>query len=273
MKINLFTFTLISMLFVACGKNKEPKSVDPALLVQKTWELTTLHGKEVELPAEMRQPVQLILNEEDQRVNGFSGCNNFMGSYELGEKGQIGFSQLASTKMACPETDFNENEFLEILEKVERVALENEHLVLMDTEGKPLAVFKETEEKETADTADNTVVEKYWKLTELDGETVKMAENQEREQYFMLKTEEDHIQGFGGCNNFSGTYALDAEKKEIHFNQMAGTLKACLDTEVDEPGFMAIFGVVNQYKVEGDHLQLLDGEGHPLASFEAVYFD
>src|SRR5699024_2744510 len=175
----------------------------------------------------------LILRSEENRANGFTGSNNFMGSYTLKDNNQIAFTGMASTRMACPESEFNEGSFLQVFEEVETFELDEDQLVLKDENDKTLARFKKTAET-SSDTADNNLTEKYWKLITLEGEKIEMADNQEKEQYFILKTDEDRVQGFSGCNNFGGSYSFNEEENTIEFSQMAGTLKACPHVEVDE---------------------------------------
>ncbi len=53
------------------------------------------------------------------------------------------------------------------------------------------------------------ITEKYWKLVTLEGQKVTMAQNQEREMYFMLKKDQNQVRGFAGCNTFNGTYIME----------------------------------------------------------------
>lgn len=116
---------------------------------------------------------------------------------------------------------------------------------------------------------DDRIVEKYWKLKILDGQTIEMAENQEREMYFTLKADENRVTGFSGCNTFSGSYALDNVNR-IRFTHMASTMKACPDVEVDEPKFLEVFELTDNYTVDGEMLSLNVGRRTPLAVFEVV---
>lgn len=118
---------------------------------------------------------------------------------------------------------------------------------------------------------DNSITNKYWKLITLEGEKVTMAKNQEREAYFTLKTEQQTVTGFAGCNTFSGNYTLK-EGFRIHFSNMASTLKSCPDVNVNEPEYMKVFELANNYSIHGDTLSLNVGRRAPLAVFEAVYF-
>lgn len=128
----------------------------------------------------------------------------------------------------------------------------------------------ENADKETI--VDERIVEKYWKLKILDGQKVEMAENQEREMYFMLKANDNHVSGFSGCNTFSGSYTLDKVTR-IRFSRLASTMRACPDVNADESKFLEVFELADNYTIEGDTLRLNVGRRSPLAVFEAVYFE
>ncbi len=74
------------------------------------WKLKSLNAKSVsDYPAQNKEPY--ITFRADNRVEGTGGCNGMGGSYALGDNNKITFSQIISTKMACPdmtlETDFH----------------------------------------------------------------------------------------------------------------------------------------------------------------------
>lgn len=130
----------------------------------------------------------------------------------------------------------------------------------------PLAIFKKVQKPTDG------ITEKYWKLKTLEGKEVKMAKNQEREVYFMLKNDDNRVTGFAGCNIIMGTYSLE-DGNRIRFSQMATTLMACPDVDFNESEFLKIFELADNYRITGDKLELNVGRRAPLAVFEAVYFD
>lgn len=119
---------------------------------------------------------------------------------------------------------------------------------------------------------DNEITEKYWKLKTLEGQDVTMADNQEREQFFTLKTNENRIAGFAGCNAITGEYKLE-EGNRIRFSNVGTTMKACPDVDVNESEFLEVFNLADNYTIKDDVLSLNVGRRAPLAVFEAVYMD
>ncbi len=123
---------------------------------------------------------------------------------------------------------------------------------------------------QAADT-DQVITDKYWKLIKLEGQDVEMAENQEREIFFMLKSEDKIVGGFAGCNSITGEYELE-EGNRIRFTNMGITMMLCPDLDLKESEFMEVFELTDNYTIHNDTLELNVAKRAPLAVFAAVYF-
>lgn len=112
------------------GCGGEPR----ALLEGPEWTIKALAGEP--LPDDVSVTIQFL---DDDRVAGNSGCNRFMGGYELTGEG-ISFGRLAGTMMACPEPQMQtEQRFLEQLQAVVRFeVLPDQGLALVTTDGKQI---------------------------------------------------------------------------------------------------------------------------------------
>ena len=108
----------------------------------------------------------------------------------------------------------------------------------------------------------------YWKLVELNGKPVKV-DTKEREAHFILKADGKSVKGFGGCNNFMGSF--EAGKSNIKFGPMAGTMKFCKKTMELETSFMKALAEANNYKIFGETLALYRDD-NVIAKLESVYF-
>ncbi len=245
-------------MMVSCSVQKN--KLDMAKNLTGNWELQTLNGKAVQ----QAEPLSIAFST-DNEVYGFAGCNRLLGKYKMSSKGQIDLSQLGATRMACPESQMKiEDEYLEALKNARFTQIQNKILTLKDKNKKTLATFKNTNEAE--------IVNKYWKLVELDGQKVSMKENQEREQYFMLKSD-GTVSGFAGCNYFNGTYTLKEGMRLKFEENMALTMKACPDIEENETEFLKVFTLADNYTIANDKLSLNVGRRAPLAVFKAIYFN
>ena len=111
-----------------------------AQLQNTYWKLMTLNSVSVESPAGTRD-LHLVLNSQDMRVKGFSGCNTFMGAYEL-EGPKIKFSRVAGTMMACAGDMSIERRIHEMLGSVTGWKISGETLQLTNTQDTPIATFE-----------------------------------------------------------------------------------------------------------------------------------
>ena len=81
-------------------------------LTGKEWQVEYLKADGVQYAAEDKIPT--IIFSEDRKMNGFTGCNNYFGKYELRGR-TLYFRELANTRMHCEETRELEQAFLKLL--------------------------------------------------------------------------------------------------------------------------------------------------------------
>ena len=144
-------------------------------------------------------------------------------------------------------------------------------LTLLDNKNKP--VTNQQAERFVLNKLETTneITGKYWKLIELNGRKVEFREGGFSKEPHLILRAENQISGHGGCNGFHGIYDLQAGHR-IRFSQVASTLMACLDMEVEEQ-FFQILTKVDNYTVtaDGNYLSLNRARMAPLARFEVVY--
>ena len=76
-----------------------------------------------------------------------------------------------------------------------------------------------------------------------------------------LRLEDGAATGFGGCNQFSGSYDLDGSTLEFS-EQMSVTLAFCEGPAQDvEDAYLANLGSVGSWSIDGDRLELYDNLG------------
>ncbi len=103
------------------------------------WKLVELNGKPVTHNANKEMFIQL---NKDNRYAAFAGCNQMTGGFELKEEAlRIKFTKGASTLMACPDMT-TEQEFAEMLEKVDNYSINGNNLSLNRARMAPLARFE-----------------------------------------------------------------------------------------------------------------------------------
>lgn len=148
MKTAILSIFIVLFALAACKPAQKipavpvPPTPPQAYEMQETdWKLTELMGKPVVNNETMKTAIHLILKKEDNRVQGFSGCNTIMGSYELKDGNRIAFSKMASTMMACPELA-TESEFNEMLGSVDNYSLNGNIMTLNKAKMAPMARFE-----------------------------------------------------------------------------------------------------------------------------------
>lgn len=115
-------------------------------------------------------------------------------------------------------------------------------------------------------TASSRLENTYWKLTQL-GNTKITAASQQQAAHLILYSQTHRVSGSGGCNRVTGTYQVNGE--QLTFSQMAGTMMACIAGMDTENAFLQALGRVNQWKITGQYLDLLDADGKVVARLEA----
>jgi len=113
-----------------------------AELANTYWRLVRLGKEPVFVAPEGREPHLRFLPGED-RVQGFTGCNRLMGSYEQTDAG-LRFGAVATTRMACPDGTAPEQDFVQALEATRRFNIVGSHLELLGDDGRLLARFEAT---------------------------------------------------------------------------------------------------------------------------------
>ena len=130
MKILLILFSTLLMNACSCQKKTTENNMKTKLSENTPKE--KISGKyTVQLLADNEisaKKVTLNFNSETKTVSGFSGCNHFSGKYKQTE-GNILFSSIMSTKMACLDND-TEQVFMKALSNTTNFQLKKGALIL-----------------------------------------------------------------------------------------------------------------------------------------------
>ena len=110
-------------------------------ITNKHWKLVELNGKKIPANTDFKKEPHFILNENEAKITGNGGCNNFMGSFTINTDNSIQISKLMSTKMACLSIDY-EIDYLLFLEKTTHFNLMGDTLILSNKNLKIEAKFE-----------------------------------------------------------------------------------------------------------------------------------
>lgn len=117
-------------------------------------------------------------------------------------------------------------------------------------------------------TVKTPLVNTYWKLVSVAGDTVGTHEDQ-REVHMLLELEESQVRGFAGCNQFFGSYETAGDT--LRFGQLASTMAMCPYMDAETAFFQALEKVAG-YEILGESLELRWGDG-TVIRFQAVYLE
>ena len=132
----LLVFLVVAALAVSCCSACRLRVKNAKPLEGTTWHLVKIGGESYTFPAD---EFNIILNENG--LGGRGACNSLLGQYATGEKSELRFSHLGSTKMLCPKNEGLENKLVMILSKTTHYDIDYDMLMLMQN-GTVLAVFK-----------------------------------------------------------------------------------------------------------------------------------
>lgn len=119
--------------------SKAEAATPQAALENTYWKLVSLNGTPILIIEDQREP-HLILKQGD-RVQGFSGCNQFMGQFGLKDN-RLQFGPIATTMRACmPSIDY-EHRFLQLLQGEVNWSIDGEQLNLNNPSNRIQASFK-----------------------------------------------------------------------------------------------------------------------------------
>ena len=119
-------YLFILLLFVASA-SCTPKLSPDSNWTGRRWVLTEMKGVPVQLSGG-RRDAYINFDAGEKRFTGKGGCNQISGTYSLDKK-NIRFGEVISTKMSCPDIEF-ENTFLSALSSVDHYEQQGNDLLL-----------------------------------------------------------------------------------------------------------------------------------------------
>ncbi len=134
---NYIIIFILSIFLFSCNTAKQSSKND---ITGKTWKLTELNGKPIQLKNPKNNPY-FKLNTSDMRYEGHAGCNGIGGTFEIKpEIMRIKFNQGMSTMMACEDLE-TEQLFSKALLAADNYSVNGNTLTLNKARMAPLAKF------------------------------------------------------------------------------------------------------------------------------------
>ena len=102
-------------------------------LIDKKWKLFELAGAAISSMNPQPATEPFITFTKENKVNGNSGCNGFLGTYVLASKNQLHFSGMASTRKMCLDMTI-EDQMNKLFQVVDSYSIQNNILSLKQGE-------------------------------------------------------------------------------------------------------------------------------------------
>ena len=132
----------------------------------------------------------------------------------------------------------------------------------------PILVLDPVPTTDAPPTPDASLTDTYWKLIEVEGQPIQVAE-QMGEPQLVLNGQESRFAGSGGVNRLMGGYALDGDA--LAFAHVASTMMAGPPEAMQqEQAIVGALGRVREFRIAGDRLTLVDESGAPVLKAVAV---
>ena len=245
-------------LLVGCCRVPAAARTPPAMTIEgPTWRLTVIGGETPGTAGQTGRPVTARF--EAGRVDGFSGCNQFLGGYTI-DGDRIRFAPLAGTMMACaPPATALEKSVREALAGTVRYAIDGDRLTLTPTTGAALAFQAEPPP---------TVAGVVWHVTGFnngrDAVVGPLAGTDPT-----LSFADGMVTGNAGCNSFRAPYTIDRER--ITVGPAVTTRKACAGEGVmqQEREFLAALATATKWSVRGGMLDVHRADGQRVLNAKA----
>lgn len=186
----------------------------PAAIEGPTWRLTDVRGFDAAaLPA---GPRSVTARFKGGRVDGFSGCNRYFGSYTF-KQDRLVIGPLAGSMMACDEASMAvETAVKRALSGAFRPVLAEDRLSLLADGGEAVLAFKAEPVPVLAGLRSNITGFNNGRqavVSPLLGTTLSLSFG------------DGIVKGFGGCNTFRASYTTDGDR--IAVGPVAATRRAC----------------------------------------------
>lgn len=219
-----------------------------------TWQLTTLTG--------VSRGVSSVTAHFTAagKLSGFSGCNQYSGTYTTSGSSFRVSGPLATTQMACPKPQtLLERVYLGALTSARSYSVVGSILTLRGRLGLTLATYA-AQAQSLAGTR--------WNLRSYNNgkhAVVSVAAGKTLTARFDAN---GGLSGFGGCNHYNAP--VRATPQKIAIGPVASTRKACSTPEGvmdQETAYLAALATAATYQIQGSRLELRTADGAIAADF------
>jgi heat shock protein HslJ len=249
-KLRIVTLPLLVLALAACNATTPAATAAPggpldSTIANTDWVLGTLG----DTPLNSGTSVTLLFSF--RTAAGFSGCNDYSTSYTSDGASTLTFGPIAATRMACAGGGgATETAYYTALGKVRTYAIDGSTLTLKGDGGSTLMTFA---------AAAPQSIEGPWIATQVNNGSGAVSSVPAGVTGAFSFLPDGLIEGYGGCNNFSGQYTVDGDT--ITIGPLMSTMAACSD-EINafEAQLLTALQNSTSWSVSGGTLDLRDGD-------------
>lgn len=109
-----------------------------------TWAVREISGQSVDVP-----DMKLVIDVDEGKLHGNTGCNIINGTLEtdMDAANSISFQQIAMTRMACPEPNYETQLVVALEEAMRAKPLQGGKVALLNSENKTVLLLERTSDK------------------------------------------------------------------------------------------------------------------------------
>jgi heat shock protein HslJ len=196
------------------------------------------------------------------RVGGTAGCNRLSGTYQV-DGSSLTFGPIMSTMMACPEPQMTQEAAVtNAMANVASFEITGDRLAMNDASGATVLTFDRTQAL--------SLVGREWTATMINNGRGGLASAVAGTTVTATFGEDGSLSGSGGCNSYSGTFAVDGNT--ISIGSIASTMMMCMGEGVmeQEQAYLAALSKATTYAIDGTTLDLWDADGARQVSYQTT---
>ncbi len=235
----------------------------PTELAGTSWTLASLAENGTMIPVLDGTTVTAIFNAGGN-VGGNAGCNSYGAGYTV-DGANLTIEPAIRTEMYCSEPPgimAQEDRYLALLADAASYRIENDRLILADSEGADLLVFEKAIPK-----SDLPLVGTDWVLDSYSTGGDAISSVIAGATVTAKFSADGNVTGNAGCNHYGGRYSLDGANLTV--SSLFSTLMYCETPGVmrQESAYLAHLANATSFRVESDRLTLTDADGTDLLFF------
>ena len=215
-------------------------------LVDTAWSLTSVG----DTPVASASDADILFTVSE--AAGFAGCNRFMADYTSDAVSSLTFGPIATTMRLCDDAaNAFEQSYLAALATVASYAIDDGGLTLSDASGETVLTYVPMAPAS---------VEGPWLVSGVNNGNEAVVSVPDGIGATATFHPDGTVEGFAGCNSFSGGYSVDGDT--IAIGPLMGTMMSCGETaDAFDGQYLTALQAATTWAIVSGALELRDDEG------------